>query len=109
MDVGCGIVDLKWMWDVGSWSSPGSKRLGHGPADYVKRKETCRRATERCTMVLKNRGGLEGMVALSELNGGIRGSRFSLFFVFFPLILNNLCFCYNLHNSSENIFKSQYP
>ena len=73
------------MWDLGSWSSPGSKRLGHGPADYVKRKEIHRRAAERCAMVLKNRGGLEGMVARSEPLGLIRGSRFSLFFVFFPI------------------------
>ena len=71
MDVGCGIM--------------ASKRLGHGPADYVKRKEIHRRAAERCTMVLKNRGGLEGMVALLEPLGLIRGSRFSLFFVFFPI------------------------
>ena len=74
MDVGCGIMDLR-----------SSKRLGHGPADYVKRKEIHRRAAERCTMVLKNRGGLEGMVARSELAGPIRGSRFSLFFVLFSI------------------------
>jgi len=74
MDVGCGSMDL----------NP-SKRLGHGPADYVKRKEIHRRAAERCAMVLKNRGGLEGMVALLELKGLIRGSRISLFFVFFSI------------------------
>ena len=59
--------------------------LHGGLADYVKRKEIHRRAAERCTMVLKNRGGLEGMVALPEPLGLIRGSRFSLFFVFFPI------------------------
>ncbi len=52
---------------------------------YVKRKEIHRRAAERCTMVLKNKGGLEGMVARLEPLGGITGSRFSLFFVFFSI------------------------
>ena len=67
MDVGCGIMDLN-----------SSKRLGHGPADYVKRKEIHRRAAERCAMVLKNRGGLEG----GQVGAARSCPRVPVFFVF---------------------------